>query len=171
MSPGGCPGGHQGSDLGVTPNEVFIEETMKGGSSNPVSAGESGFDFEGAFQQILELLGGEQDLSEIDPSDLKAIWIDYQREATHPSVSRGYVFMKNGLVSLLGSQMRSIRLSQARDEKARAVEKNLKAQAAVIDQDTSRINGCRHKTTLEKLTDRSWAEDANVVDINHFMDD
>nr|MDT0252031.1 hypothetical protein [Endozoicomonas sp.] len=122
------------------------------------------FDFDEAFPIVLNMLDERVETASLQKDPIiRSIWMDYKAGATSPSYSGALRFMTTGLKQYEYSQRRSIKLKKARDGLASSRTDHIDAQADQAARKAQEINGS-HRSTAEKLTDRTWAEGLQFED-------
>ncbi len=106
-----------------------------------------------------QLLTAGMPLDPDDPVDQIGVRENLERYfsgALHPDAGLAFEYVGRGQAMRLRSRRRSNRISEARDQRNEALAQLLDKQAQSFKTQSQTLRS--HKSTLEKLTDRSWAE-------------
>lgn len=121
----------------------------------------TGFDFERCLDRLWDQLEQTRlPLDRHDPLDqtfVRTNLVRYFETAKKPGNDWALNYVCNGQYQRLGTQRRSGRISEARDRRNEGLAQLLDKQAQSFKTQSQTMRN--HKTTLEKLTDCSWAED------------
>ena len=144
-----------------TPTKEIDITKQTAGSRKPEQAqGRRGLDFETVLAWVTEQLESTYQLNTVDHAFLKACLEEYRDTATHPSKGRALAWVERGFKNRIATDRRSQQASAARDQKVTAVVNQLQSQADALNQKTrTQQNQRTRKSTIEQLTDTSWAED------------
>ena len=149
------------SDCQVATTNKTLNKKNKSSSKPEQTQGEFNFDLVLAWliTQLAELF----ELTKSDLVFIEASLEEYVEGATKPTKARAFSWIEQALTNRMSTQRRSMQASAGRDEKNRAVVKNLRAQADHIHRKTRQITP--KITTKDKILDTSWSDDKDMFDL------